>query len=57
VLFNDQFKLVDEKEIESLVDDVYQVNISEFEAARESPMDVDVPRSASGSVSTAGDCK
>jgi len=57
VLFNDQFKLVDEKEIESLVDDVYQVNISGFEAARESPMDVDVPRSASGSVSTAGDCK
>ena len=32
VLFNDQFKLVDEKELELLVDDVYQVNISELES-------------------------
>lgn len=32
VLFNDQFKLVDEKDLESLVDDVYQVNIASFSA-------------------------
>lgn len=32
VLFNDHFKLVDEKELEFLVDDVYQMNISEFDS-------------------------
>ena len=41
VLFNDQFKLIDEKEAELLVDDVYQVNISEFQS-RSQAMDVDV---------------
>lgn len=41
VLFNDQFKLVDEKEAELLVDDVYQVNISELQS-RNQAMDVDV---------------
>jgi len=35
VLFNDQFKLVDEKELESLVDDVYQVNISSLNPEKE----------------------
>ena len=41
VLFNDQFKLVDEKEAELLVDDVYQVNISQLQS-RGQGMDVDV---------------
>lgn len=41
VLFNDQFKLVDEKEAELLVDDVYQVNISELQA-RSQTMPVDL---------------
>lgn len=49
VLFNDQFKLMDEKEAELLVDDVYQVNISELQC-RNQAMDVDVPKSDSSNL-------
>ena len=44
VLFNDQFKLLDEREAELLVDDVYQVNMSELQARQQQAMDVDGPK-------------
>ena len=43
VLFNSQFKLIDEKDAEMLVDDVYQVNVLEFEP-KSQPMEVDTPK-------------
>ena len=50
VLFNDQFKLVDEKELELLVDDVYQVNISEFESRNQ--MNIEMQRTTTSTTPT-----